>query len=120
MIEFMPESSGRVVGVRATGTLTDADYKNTLIPKLEALFAQYGKLNVLFCMGEDFEGWDLEAAWDDASYGLKHRADFGKLAVVGGPIWVEWCMKLSGFLMKGEIRIFPLDSLEEAWAWVKD
>ena len=120
MIEFMSESNGRVIGVRAIGTLTDADYKNTLIPKLEALFKQYGKLNVLFYLAEDFDGWDLEAAWDDASYGLKHRADFEKLAVVGGPLWVEWCIKLSGFLMKGEIKTFSLDSLDEAWDWIKD
>ena len=119
MIEFMPESSGNVVGVKTIGTLTDTDYKDTLIPKLESLFQQYGKLNVLIYMGKDFEGWDLKAAWDDASFGLKHRADFEKLAVVGGPGWVEWCIKLSGFLMKGEIKTFSLDSLDEAWGWIK-
>lgn len=117
MIEIMPESSGNVVGVRASGKLTDAEYKQVLIPKLEALFDQYGKLDVLFYMDEAFVGWDLEAAWDDASYGLRHRADFGKLAAVGGPAWVEWCIKLSGFLMIGEIRIFPADQLDRAWAW---
>lgn len=119
VIEIMPESSGNVLGVRASGKLTDAEYKQLLIPKLEALFEQYGKLNVLFYMDEAFEGWNLEAAWDDASYGLKHRADFDKLAVVGGPAWVEWCIKLSGFLMKGEIKIFPVKRLEQAWKWIK-
>lgn len=119
MIEFMPESSGNILGVKASGKLTDADYKHVLIPKFESLFKQHGKLNVLFYMDEAFEGWDLEAAWDDASYGLRHRADFNKLAVVGGPAWVEWCIKLSGFLMKGEIKVFPADQLESAWKWLK-
>jgi len=119
MIEFMAESTGNVLGIKATGRLTDADYKQTLIPKLESLFAKEGKLNVLFFMDEGFKGWDLEAAWDDASYGLRHGADFEKLAVVGGPAWVDWCIKLSGFLMKGEIRLFPREELDEAWAWIK-
>jgi len=119
MIEFMPESAGNVVGVKATGKLTAKDYEQTLIPKLEETFAAHGKLNVLFFMDESFEGWDLAAAWDDASYGLRHRADFDKLAIVGGPPWVEWCIKLSGFLMKGEIRIFSRDQLASAWDWVK-
>jgi hypothetical protein len=108
MIEFMSESSGNVTGIRATGKLTDADYKQTLIPRLESLFGEHGKVNVLFYMDESFEGWDL----DD-------RADFEKLAVVGGPAWVDWCIKLGGFLMKGEIRIFPVDQLDRAWNWVK-
>lgn len=119
MIEIMLESAGNALGVRASGKLTDADYKETLIPKLEALFNAHVKLDVLFYMDEEFEGWDLEAAWDDASYGLKHRADFDRLALVGGPAWVEWCIKLSGFLMKGEVRIFPADQLDRAWAWIR-
>lgn len=119
MIEFMPESTGNMLGIKATGKLTDADYKKILIPKLEEVFAKEGKLNILCHMDKGFEGWDLEAAWDDASFGLRHRSDFERMALVGGPAWVEWCAKLSGFLMKGEIRTFPKERMEEAWAWIK-
>lgn len=119
MIDFMPESIGNVVGIRAGGRLTDADYKRTLIPRLESLFNQHGTLKVLFFMDETFDGWDLKGAWDDASLGLRHRTDFEKIAVVGGPTWVEWCIKLAGFLMKGEIRIFRRDQLNAAWEWIR-
>ena len=119
MIEFLPESAGNVIGVKATGKLTDDDYKQTLIPRLKTLFREHGRLNVLFYMDESFDGWDLHAAWDDASLGLGHRADFDRLAVVGGPAWVEWCIRLIGFLMKGEMRIFSDGEFEAAWRWVK-
>lgn len=119
MIEFMKESSGNILGVRAGGKLTDTDYKRVLIPRFESMFDQHGKLRVLFFMDETFEGWDLQAAWDDASIGLRHRTDFEKIAVVGGPAWVEWCIKLSWFLMKGEIRTFRRDQLAAAWEWVR-
>jgi SpoIIAA-like len=119
MIEFMPESKGSLVGVRAGGKLTDADYKEVLIPRLETLFHQHGKLRVLIFMDETFEGWDLKAAWDDASLGLSHRTDFEKIAVVGPPAWVEWCIKVSGFLMRGEIRTFHSDQLAAAWEWIQ-
>jgi hypothetical protein len=32
MIELMPESTGNIVGIRATGTLTGADHGKVLIP----------------------------------------------------------------------------------------
>lgn len=118
MIEFMPESAGNIIGIRASGRLTEADYKNALIPRLVTLFQQHGKLRVLFFMDESFDGWDLKAAWDDASLGLQHRTDFEKIAVVGGPAWVEWCIKLAGFLMKGEIQTFRRDQLMAAREWV--
>jgi len=119
MFTIMQESCGDTVGVRAEGKLTDKDYKETLIPTLDALFREYGKLNLLFYMDDTFEGWDLDAAWDDASFGLKHRADFGKMAVVGGPAWVEWFIKLSAFLLSGEVRTYSANELDSAWEWIR-
>ena len=119
MIEIMAESSGSVLGLRASGKLTHDDYQRVLIPHLDSLFRQHGKLNLLFLMDEDFAGWELDAAWDDARYGLRHNADFGKLAVVGGPAWVERCIRLAGFLMKGEIRTFSSRQVAQAWDWIR-
>jgi hypothetical protein len=118
MIEFLPESTGNVVGILASGRLTDADYKQVLIPRLEAVFAEHGKLKLLVHMAPSFEGWDLSAAWEDVTYGLRHRADFEKVAIVGGPTWVALSVQLGGFLMKGEIKIFPAGDLDSSWAWV--
>jgi len=119
VFEFMPESNANLVGIRVRGRLTDADYKDVLIPRLEALFDAHGALDLLILFDESFEGWDLEAAWDDLSLGLRHRTDFRKLALVGAPRWVALTMKLSAFLMKGETRMFPADRRDEAWAWVR-
>lgn len=118
MIQFMERSSGACVAIRATGHLTDRDYADFL-PKLDQAFKEHGKLNVLFLMDGGFEGWDLKAAWDDTKIGLAHRADFERLAVVGGPEWVRWCIKLSGFLLKGEVRLYDLADLERAWEWIR-
>lgn len=118
MIEFMERSHGTSVGIRATGHLTDQDYA-VFLPKLDKMFEENGKLNVLFLMDEGFEGWDLKAAWDDTKLGFSHRADFTRLAVVGGPEWVRWCIRLSGFLLKGDIRLFDLSELERAWIWIE-
>ena len=119
MIEFMKRTSAANVGIRATGHLTDEDYA-VFLPKLDRLFEEHGKLSVLFLMDDEFEGWDIKAAWDDTKLGFAHRADFERLAVVGGPEWVRWCIRLSGFLLKGEVRLFEPSDLETACIWVKE
>jgi len=119
MIELMNRSHDGCVAIRATGHLTDQDYA-TFLPKLDKMFEEHGKLKALFVMDESFEGWDLKAAWDDTKLGLAHRTDFTRLAIVGGPEWVRWCIRLSGFLLKGEVRLFDLPELERAWSWVED
>lgn len=118
MIEFMKESHGDTLALRVSGTLTEDDYASVLIPKLEALLQEHGKLKVLFYMDEGFAGWEPGAAWDDAKFGVKHRADFAKLAVVGGPRWVDWCMKLSAWIMEGDVRTFDGDRLGDALDWI--
>jgi len=118
MIEVMDQSRGNIIGLHVTGKLHEKDYAEFL-PKLEDLFTQYGKLRVLFFADPDFEGWDMSAAWQDASVGFRHAADFERLAVVGAPDWVEWCIRLSGFLFKGDVKIFPPDQLNDAWGWIQ-
>lgn len=119
MIEFLDRSHANIVGLRASGTLHEQDYAEFL-PKLEALFAQHGKLRVLFLAAPDFKGWDISAAWQDASLGFRHAADFEKLAIVGAPDWVVWCVRCSAFLFKGEVRIFSAGEVEDAWRWLSE
>ncbi|MGC9420360.1 MAG: STAS/SEC14 domain-containing protein [Rhodovulum sp.] len=117
MIEIMERSRGNLVAVHVTGRLHQSDYE-AFLPRLEALFRDHGTLRLLFYADEGFEGWDMKAAWADAALGFGHMADFERLAVVGAPDWVVWCVRLSAFLFKGEVRIFPGEALEEAWDWI--
>jgi hypothetical protein len=119
MIEVLPESEGNVLALKAVGKLTDRDYKDVLIPRLEALIREYGKARLLLDMGDEFHGWEAAAAWDDARFGLAHRKDFEKMGVIGGPRWVEWCMKLGALLISGEIRSFTAGERDAAFAWIK-
>ena len=118
MIEVL-EQDGNVLCLQANGKLTHADYEEVLIPRLEQLIKSHGKARVLFAMGEEFHGWEPAAMWDDAKFGMKHRTDFEKCAVVGGPKWVEWATKLATVLITGECRTFPAKELQQAQIWLK-
>ncbi len=118
MIEIL-EQDGNIVCLQATGKLTHDDYQQVLIPRLEQVIKEHGKARILFAMGEEFHGWELEAMWDDAKFGMKHRTDFEKLAVVGSPKWLEWATKIAAIVVSGEVRTFPPGQLAEAQSWIK-
>jgi hypothetical protein len=80
MLEIMPESNGPVLALKATGILTDADYKDIWIPNMDEIIKQFGKVKILLYMTEDCGGWQRHAAWDDAVFGLKN----------GGATLKEW------------------------------
>jgi len=118
MIEVLPESKGNCLLLNATEKLTDQDYKEILIPRLEAIIKEYDKARLLLDMGEEFHGWEPAALWDDTYFGLTHRNDFEKMAVVGGPKWVEWGLKIGSVAISGEIKSFSSSERDEAMRWI--
>ena len=119
MISVSEKSEGNVLILEATAKLTDEDYKEVLIPRLEAIIRQHGKARLLIDMGDEFEGWELKALWDDAQFGLTHRKDFEKMAVIADRRWIQWGLKIGGLLIEGELRTFSPDQREEAHRWIK-
>jgi hypothetical protein len=119
MIEMLPESEGNTLVLRATGKLTDQDYKEVMIPYLENIIKQYGKARVVMYMDENFKGWNANAMWDDMRFGMSHRHDFERMCIVGGPKCVEWGTKLGKLMMSGEIKYYPANAYDEAVAWTK-
>ena len=117
MIEVLPESKGNILVLRAAGKLTDADYKDVLIPNLNSIIREHGKARLLLDMG-DFHGMEAAALWDDTCFGLMHRNDFEKIGVIGSSRWVEWGVKLAALLVSGEIRVFSLGERENASNWI--
>lgn len=119
MITIRQETEGNTLVIEAAGKLTATDYEETFIPKLEALIKQHEKIRVVFYLNDSFEGWDLNAMWDDAKFGLQHKNDFERIALVGGPRWAVWLTRLSSHFMNSEIKIFDSASLHAAVDWAK-
>jgi hypothetical protein len=116
MIKVLPESRGNILALGAVSELTDQDYKDVLIPRLEAIMREHGKACLLLDMGD--HGWEAAALWDDAHFGLTHRNDFEKMGVIGGPRWVKWGLKIAALAISGEIRSLSPSERQEALRWV--
>ncbi len=114
MLTFHEKSSGNVLGVLAHGKLTHADYQQ-LVPKLEGLIQEYGKIRVLFEL-EDCQGWEIGAAWDDLKFSFRHHGDLERCAVVGEKRWQKWMTKLSRPFFT--VKYFDKTELEKAWQWI--
>ena len=72
LIEDLPPD---VLAIEATGKVTHEDYQNFLIPKAEAMMAK-GPVKLLYVAGEGFDGYELEALWDDSAFGREALARF--------------------------------------------
>jgi hypothetical protein len=119
MLRFIEGLPPGVLGVEAVGKVTRADYRETLVPRAEAMMRD-GPVPVLYLFGPDFDGYEPGAMWDDAVFGIDHWRRFARVAVVGDQAWLRPMVGLFRALMPCPVRIFPASDLAAAKAWVAE
>lgn len=114
ILEGLPPN---VMAIEAIGKITHKDYRDVLIPWAEAMMAK-GPVRMLYVIGEDFTGFELEALWDDSVFGLKHWHDFSHIAVVTDHTWLSVMVNMFRPFFHGEVRLFRVAGLPAAKDWI--
>ena len=117
-LEVTADSKDNFMCFKVYDKLTHEDYEKTLIPTLEAAIKEYGKARMLVDFGKEYHGIEVAAMWDDTKFGMKHRKDFEKIAIVGGPSWSAWAAKLGEAMMPCEVKAFDATAYDQALKWV--
>lgn len=107
-----------VLGFSAEGEITGTDYETVLIPAMEEKLKANKKINLLYHLGGNFTGFDLDAMLDDAKIGMKHLSSWGRIALVSDHKLVNTFAKFFGYMLSCEVRIFSDAEIEDAKAWV--
>lgn len=115
MIEVIEDLGAPVVGLRAHGQVTSADYEEVAIPAIEAALAQHERIRVLYVLAEDFDGYSFGAMWEDAKLGGRGWSSWERVAVVTGLDWMGNAVRALGWLVPGEIRVFTEETAARAW-----
>jgi hypothetical protein len=118
MIETLPTDSPKIVAFKLSGKLHDDDYK-AFVPAVESVVSAEGKVRLLAQL-EDFHGWDAHAAWDDFKFGIKHYADFERIAIVGDRKWEAWMAQLCKPFTQAKVQYFEASQVDAAWAWLHE
>lgn len=116
MIKIQPQIDGDVIEVQCSGTVTREDYRQAL-PEMEKLLCD-GQTRRFFILLRDMDRFEAGAVWEDLKFDLKHKEQYGKMAVVGDRRWEEWVISISRPFFNAEIKYFPMDQEEKARKWV--
>lgn len=116
-IDGLPDN---VLGFKASGIVTAADYKSMIIPAMETAFAKDKRIRLLYCLGPDFSGFEAAAMWDDAKLGFKHFTGWERVAVVSDVEWLRLAVRVFGLAMPGHVRVFHNDESTNAKRWVAE
>jgi hypothetical protein len=111
------DSPSSVLAFRAVGEIDERDYENTLKPAVEAMMQDRGELRFVYVLGDEFDRYTVGAEWEDAKLGLGHLTKWRRAAVATNHDWVRHLLGMFGWMMPGEVRVFPVDDVDAAIAW---
>ncbi len=118
MIETIETGLPRVVGVKLIGKLHHEDYRR-FVPMIESILTAEGKVR-LFVLFEEFQGWDMHAAWDDFKFALQHYSDFERIVMVGERRWEKWMASVCKPFTKAKVKYFDRSEVDAAWKWLEE
>ncbi|NJR55397.1 MAG: STAS/SEC14 domain-containing protein [Acaryochloris sp. CRU_2_0] len=115
MIEYKNNSNNNVVELTVDGKITTADFKS-LMAKVEADFAKYGKLRVLEDI-HSFKGIDPMVLWS-ALQQIRRIYDVTHAAIVVDAKWLRMISEVISGIYPFEIKVFERSLIEEARFWL--
>jgi hypothetical protein len=118
MFKIITGMPADVLAIEAVGQVRHVDYRDTLIPTAEAMMGK-GPIKMLYVIGPEFTGFDLEAMWDDSTFGVKHWHDFSHIALVSDHPWLNTMANMFKPFFHGDMRQFSLADLSAAKDWIK-
>jgi hypothetical protein len=75
----------------------------------------------LLVIGENFEGWERGADWNDLDFLLSHSGEIAKIAIVAEPRWEVLALAFAGAgVRRAPVKFFPANELEPARRWLAE
>lgn len=118
MIEILNDFPDNVVALACRGHVTRRDYETVLIPLVERTLERHEKVRLYYRIGADFTGIAPGAVWEDFVVAMEHLTRWERVAVVTDVEWISQATRIFGFLIPGEVKVFPTAEAATARDWL--
>lgn len=118
MITRIENLPANMVGFKAIGEITEDDFKNVVMPLVQASIEQNEKLNYMLVLDTDIKNFTFGAWVKDAVMGIKHLFKWNRAAIVSDVAAVRNFTDGFSYVMPGEFKGFEHKDLQQAIDWV--
>jgi SpoIIAA-like len=120
MIKLLGGMPAGVLGLQAIDDVEEEDYRDVMVPAVEAAIAEHGKVRLVFVLGPEFDEFEGDAVWEDLKLGVRHPASFERMAIVTDARWAGPAIRAFSVLWPGQAHAFRLAELEAAKRWAAE
>jgi SpoIIAA-like len=116
MIQVISNMPVGTIGLRASGKVSEEDYRDVLVPSINTAM-EHDKVRLLYVL-KDEAGYKPGAVWADPKMWFKDLKGWERLAIVSDADWLENAVAAFGWLGPGEVMVFESDDVRDAEQWL--
>jgi len=118
MIERLQGLPPGIDGLRAHGTVTAEDYRNSVRPLLDQARSERRRLRLVYQLGPQLDRFTAGAVWEDAKVGLGYLSLFDRCAIVTDVGWIRCTVHSLASAMPCQVRVYPHSDWAQALSWL--
>lgn len=118
MITKINDLPPSMVGFRASGEITESDFKTTVLPQVQQAIERNEQLNYLLVLDTSIKNFTMGAWIQDAIMGIKHLFKWNRAAIVTDVEAIRNFTTVFSAAMPGEFKGFAHKDIQQAIAWV--
>ena len=120
MIALIKGLPSHVAGFKATGEVTEDDYKQVVFPAAEELVNRTGELNYVFVFDTPFKNMTVGAWWQDTMLSLMKMSKRHRAAIITSSEGANRFTNIWGIFTPGQFKGFLPSEYDEAVKWAAD
>ncbi|ANT61602.1 MULTISPECIES: STAS/SEC14 domain-containing protein [Roseobacteraceae] len=120
MIEVHDTGEHGILEMRMTAPITDADYRDTLMPALDKALTAGNRLRLLATVEARPSDFTLGALFQDARTGLKHWRGFDRIALVSDDKMLRRTVGGFSVFMPCPVATFEMKDADAARRWLRE
>lgn len=118
MLKLLDSSGGNLVCFKASGTLSEDDYRDVFAVAMKTVLEAHSTFRFYADLSE-LEELDETSQWGDGELLAANREKCEKAAVVGGPSWAGLALMLRDSLPEEAYEFFVDGRQDRALTWVR-
>jgi hypothetical protein len=120
MITRITDLPANMVGFRATGEVTQADFDDVVIPEVKKTVDATGVLNYLLVLDTSVKNFTFGAWFKDAVLGIQNLTKWNRAAIITDSEGVQNFTKVFSVVMPGTFKAFNHEDMDQAVDWVSE
>ena len=118
MITHIVDLPSNIVGFKATGVVTENDFKEVVLPTVKQLVKKTDQLNYMLVLDTSVKNFNAAAWVNDTLMGIKYLTNWNRAAIISDLKAVKTFTDIFSKVMPGEFRVYEHKDQQEAVDWV--